>query len=170
MLLSYPWDMGALGSFWTGRAQGAASVLLCRCVHTKTLWPELHSDAFLCTCWKHGPRPGHRGRLVLPRSSGVSSVALLPLIRWAPTALQKGPLAILGPRAKSATARYCFWSGSSKGGSVFPWDLHMLTLIHVPTFSSDNLILESALLFWWLCLDACVWAHLASLFWARGMD
>lgn len=60
-----------------------------------------------------------------------------------------------------------------RGFCVFPWNLQMLTLILVPilcgNFSSDILILESALLFWWLCLDACVWAHLASISWARGM-
>lgn len=60
-----------------------------------------------------------------------------------------------------------------RGLCVLPWKLQMLTLIPVPVlwgnFSSDSLILESALLFWWLCLDACVGDHLASLSWARGM-
>lgn len=96
------------GCFLMGRIWGTASVLLCRYVNVKTLWPELHSDDFVCTCCNIVPHHSSRGRRIFPRSWGVKSVAPIPSVCWALKPLQKGSLAILVHRPKSPAVSYCF--------------------------------------------------------------
>lgn len=58
------------GCFLRGWIQGTASVLLCRCVNMKTLWPELHSDDFVCTCYRRCPPSLEQGQADLARVLG----------------------------------------------------------------------------------------------------